>query len=427
MTNKIPRRFAVFFFTLALIELVFLSTLVPLDAAVCDWIGTLRSCQLDYLLSWVNRWLLTLLFFAAGLILVGLIIRGRWTEAWHAAGVVLLGGFLSELLKTGFERARPSVLPPLTGGNSFPSGHAIGAILVAGILGFFLLRQKISLRVKISGIVILVSLVGAVIWQRLYFTHHWFSDVLGSVLLASAWLCLALPSVGVFRPSRRFAMSWGGLLVCYQVFYFFPAVRIVLPSVATVSREPLLSLSFGDEDFLPLLRGAWGGRSCEAARPITWMHHGEASVEVPLADRQRYRVKLAMRPFLQTKAFACFPLEILLNHQLVERLILSRGWREYELQLDPALIIPGVNLLTFRTGAGFPSTNSIHGVVAFHRLLLFADDTQQKNNTLVSVVTNSLLIPLLSPASATTADAVSLSRRTVPSISASCPAADLGG
>lgn len=373
LTNETPRCFAVLFLVLALSELVCLSALVPVDDIVYGWIEAHRSCRFDHSLGLLNEWPLHSLFLVGGLAFVGLTVLGRWTEAWQAAGVVLLGGFLCELLKTGFERARPSVLPPLAVGNSFPSGHTTGAVLVAGTLGFFLLRQRTSLLVKMGGILILFCLVTVVTWQRLYLAHHWFSDVLGSALLTSAWLCFALPSVGLFRPSRRFAVVWTGLFICYQIFYFFPSARVALPSVATTGREPLLSLSFGD-DHVPLgLRGTWGAQDREAAGAITWMRRGEASVEIPLPDRQSYRMKLAVRPFLQTKAFACFPLEILVNQHLVDRLMLYQGWREYELRLDPAVVVPGINVLTFRTGTSFPAANPEQDAVAFHHLSLFAE------------------------------------------------------
>jgi hypothetical protein len=278
-----------------------------------------------------------------------------------------------ELLKTAFERARPSTLPPLFTGNSFPSGHTIGALLLAGTLGYFLLQQRTTGWKKGIGIVVLLVCVMAVMWQRLYFGHHWLSDILGSLLLSSAWLCFALIRPAGHSMLRHFAPACVGLVVGYPLFYYFPTARVVLPSVKTSMREPLLSLAFGDVAPTVSFQGAWGERGHEPAGPITWMHYGEASVDVQLPDRQAYVVQFAVRPSSEPKGDGCFPLEISMNQQPVQRFFLQRGWRQYELRLDPSLIQVGLNTLTFSTGAHVSPSTTPQEAVAFRTLALFAE------------------------------------------------------
>jgi hypothetical protein len=280
---------------------------------------------------------------------------------------------LSELLKTGFERARPSVLPPLLVGNSFPSGHAVGALLIAGTVGFLLVRQRWAVWIKVSGLCLLAGLVGVTIWQRLYLAHHWFSDILGSLLLVSAWLCFVLPRPAFLQVSRRLVLTCAVLLGCYEVFYFFPSTRFALPPVTAATGEPVFALSFGEPETRSALYGAWGNPGREPAGPIIWMEHGEASVTVRLPESQAYMMKLAVRPFLQSKAFACFPLEVRVNQQHVKRLLLHRGWREYALRLDPGWLVPGANAITFQPGAAFPDSALDSRTVAFRHLSLFAE------------------------------------------------------
>jgi len=300
-----------------------------------------------------------------------LCIRRQWIEVKQGALALVIGLFLSELLKTGFERARPSVLPPLTTGNSFPSGHVTGALLIAGTLSFLLVQRRWATWAKLSGTFLLASFVGVITWQRLYWGHHWLSDIIGSFLLVGAWLCFAL-----FRPvlfSLWLVLVGAVLLMGYQIFYFFPTTRFILPSALVTRPEPVFTLSFGEPKTHTRLSGAWGEHDREPAGPITWMQKGAASIEVPFPESQVYTLKLAVRPFVQSKAFACFPLEVQVNQWRVGQLLLYRGWREYTLRLDPSLITPGTNTITFHAGAAFPHSAPNQRTVAFRYLHLFTE------------------------------------------------------
>jgi undecaprenyl-diphosphatase len=371
LTNNTPRRFALFFLVLACGEVLALSALVPLDDAVYNWIEGHRSCTVNHL--FLSEWPLVSLIVLAILTLVWLCHQQRWTEGAHGVAVIILGSFLVELLKTAFERARPSTLPPLFTGNSFPSGHTVGALLLAGMLGYFLLQQRITVWKKGIGVVVLLVCVGTVMWQRLYLMHHWLSDILGSILLTSAWLCFALVRPTGRSVFRHFAPACVWFLVWYPIFYYFPTTRVILPSVMTSAREPLFSLAFGDVNSTVVFQGAWGEQGHEPAGPITWMRYGEASLDVQLPDRQAYVVQFAVRPSIVPKGNGCFPLEISMNQQLVQRFLLQRGWRQYELRLDPSLIQVGLNTLTFRTEAHASPTTAQQEAVAFRTLALFAE------------------------------------------------------
>ena len=371
LTHNTPRRFALFFLVLACGEVLALSALVPLDDAVYNWIETRRSCAVNQL--FLSEWPLVSLIALGGCALLWLCRHRRWTEGAHGVAVVILGGFLVELLKTAFERARPSTLPPLFTGNSFPSGHTVGAFLLAGTLGYFLLQQRTAAWKKGIGIAVLLVCVTAVMWQRLYLANHWMSDILGSILLSGAWLCFALVRPAGQSVCRHFAPACAALLVCYPIFYYFPGARVVLPSVMTSTREPLFSLTFGGVDSAVVFQGAWGEQGREPAGPITWMHYGEASLDVQLPDRQAYVVQFAVRPSTEPRGDGCFPLEISMNQQPVQRFLLQRGWRQYELRLDPSLVQVGLNTLTFRAEAGTSPTAARQEAVAFRKLALFAE------------------------------------------------------
>jgi len=377
LRNNTSQHLALFFLVLACGEVLAISTLVPLDGAVYNWIEVHRSCTVTHL--FLSEWPLVSLIVLTVLTFLWLCRQQRWREGTHGVAVIILGGFLVELLKTAFERARPNTLPPLFTGNSFPSGHIVGALLLAGTLGYFLLQQRTAAWKKGIGVVVLLICVGAVMWQRLYLMHHWLSDIVGSVLLASAWLCFALVRPAGRSMLRHFAPACAGFLVWYPIFYYFPTARVILPSAMTSTREPLFSFAFGDDTPAVAFQGAWGEQRHEPAGPITWMHYGEASLDVQLPDRQAYVVQFAVRPSVESKGDGCFPLEISMNQQPVQRLLLQRGWRQYELRLDPSLIQIGLNTLTFRTESSTSAPPAQQEAVAFRTLALFAEGQQEQD------------------------------------------------
>lgn len=373
MTSNLSPHFALFFFACAFVEVVFLSALVPFDATFASWIEAQRSCALDRFNAGLANWpIITVVTATIGVFAYLYFFRRQRDEVWWGLRAIVSGLFLSELLKTALDRARPSMLPSAVGGNSFPSGDVVGAVLLAGTLGVLLVRQRCAAWVKILGLIVLIGFVSVVAGQRVYLGRHWLSDVVGSVLLTSGWLCCTLSYPAVIAVSRRTLSAYALLLVCYQGFYFLPQTRFVLPSAIAVKEEPFLNISFGRLAPQAALSGAWGDATDEPTGPITWMRRGEASVTLELPAHQSYQLKLAVRPFVESKAFACFPLEILINQRVVSRLLLSRGWREYALSLDPAWIMPGANVITFRTGDGFPEALSEPGTVAFRHLRFFA-------------------------------------------------------
>lgn len=347
---------------------------MPLDAAVYNWIEAHRSCTVTHL--FLSEWPFALLIGLSLLTLMWLGYQRRWTEGTHGVVAIVLGSLLVELLKTVFERARPSTVPPLFIGNSFPSGHTVGALLLAGTLGYFLLRQRTALWKKGIGGSVLLVCVALVIGQRLYLAHHWLSDIVGSALFASAWFCFAAGCPPGRSLARHFAPVCVGFAFVYPLFYYFPSTRVSLPSVMTSTRQPLLSFSFGDVPSPAIFQGAWGEQSYEPTGSIMWMYYGEASVKVELPARQTYVMRLAVRPAIAHKEHGCFPLEISINDTPVQRVFLSRGWRQYEVTLDPTLLNLGANTLTFRTWAN-PAPTAVPAVaVAFRQLALFGSETR---------------------------------------------------
>jgi len=365
VTPQFATRFSLVCLGLAVCELVCLPWLISLDAAAYRWVQTLRSCRADYLASLLKHLPLMGLLILGGVPVAVLYLRRQWAEAWRASWVIGGGLFLCELLKTGLERARPSVLTPSLVGNSFPSGHVSTALLMSGVFIFLARRSGWNAGLRHGGTGLCVVLSALIVWQRVYFGHHWLLDVVGTVLLGAAWL-----SFGLSRPARlpisRSALAWSvGLLACYPVVLFFPQASLSLPSARTAEAEPVARISFGVAKQHLSLAGAWGAQGREPAGPITWMKRGEAGLSLSLPQPGAYLLRFAARPFVHARTETCYPLSVLINGHPVGRQLLYRGWREYELWLDPAWVVAGENEVRFRVGPDFPPAGPEQQTVAF--------------------------------------------------------------
>lgn len=114
--------------------------------------------------------------------------RGVWATRYILAGVS--GELLYALLKLGFHRTRPSLIPRLSdaGWFSYPSGHAMMAPVI-WTLGFLLLARAIPHRLA-GWILTAIALVTpiAIAFSRVYLGVHYPSDVLGALFLGGAWV-----------------------------------------------------------------------------------------------------------------------------------------------------------------------------------------------------------------------------------------------
>jgi undecaprenyl-diphosphatase len=107
---------------------------------------------------------------------------------------VLVGSaLLNLLLKTVFHRARPDLnrLIEITG-YSFPSGHAMAAVTLYGILTYLLwkhISSKVGRSLLLIFSAIMIIMIGL---SRIYLGVHYPSDVIAGFLASGAWLAFSI-------------------------------------------------------------------------------------------------------------------------------------------------------------------------------------------------------------------------------------------
>ena len=129
----------------------------------------------------------------AGVTAVVLWRRGRHRWAIWAVVTVAVGGGLDTPLKEFVARARPVFQVPITTapGYSFPSGHALNAMLIgagAVVLGWEGTRRRPRARAALfAGATALVVVTGL---DRIGLGVHYTSDVVGGWLIGLATVCV---------------------------------------------------------------------------------------------------------------------------------------------------------------------------------------------------------------------------------------------
>ncbi len=125
----------------------------------------------------------------AVVVTAALLLRRR--RRWALYLLVTAGGgiLLNLELKRHFARARPdlSEMLRLAHGYSFPSGHAMGATVVAGALTYLSSRVLKTWQAKAAAIAFSTAFVAAVSASRVYLGAHWLSDVAAGVSGGGLW------------------------------------------------------------------------------------------------------------------------------------------------------------------------------------------------------------------------------------------------
>ncbi len=139
------------------------------------------------------------------------------TRSWWPLPLMIVAVSGSLLMthvgKTVVGRDRPPLteaVPPYESSGSFPSGHSLNSLVIAGVLAYAIVVHLVCLLARVLTVVLAAIYASAMGLSRVFLGHHWLSDVLGAWALGAAWLAVLITGhrlVVMHRRARRQAAA----------------------------------------------------------------------------------------------------------------------------------------------------------------------------------------------------------------------------
>ncbi|KUL45183.1 phosphatase PAP2 family protein [Streptomyces regalis] len=117
----------------------------------------------------------------------------RWTAVWLVA-TCALATLIQQVLKAVVDRSRPVWPDPVDAAHyaAFPSGHAMTATVVCGLLLWLLHHYGAERALRRAAAAVAVISVAGVGLTRVWLGVHWATDVVGGWLLGALVVVLAV-------------------------------------------------------------------------------------------------------------------------------------------------------------------------------------------------------------------------------------------
>jgi len=178
-----------------------------LDHPVLDAAKTVRSPALDVAITaYTNIGGTVGMPIIAVVIMIFLATRRKsWTPVilMLAAG---LGSLLITVLgKPLFGRTRPDLadaIPPYEHSPSFPSGHSLNSLVIAGIVAYLVILRLKTLRARVITVAVAAAFAITMGLSRVYLGHHWLTDVLAAWAIGISWLALVITAHRLYLTVR---------------------------------------------------------------------------------------------------------------------------------------------------------------------------------------------------------------------------------
>ena len=139
-----------------------------------------------------------------------IVILALKRKSWTPAILIAAAGMGSLLMtiagKDIIARDRPPLVdavPPFEYSPSFPSGHTLNSVVIAGVVVYLLILRRRSATARTITIVIGALFAVTIGLSRVFLGHHWFTDVLAGWVLGAAWLAIIVTAHRLYLTVRQ--------------------------------------------------------------------------------------------------------------------------------------------------------------------------------------------------------------------------------
>lgn len=139
-------------------------------------------------------------FFGSTIFMVGLcvlllvlfIILKKNIYGYIISGTLIFSTIMNNVIKVIIRRERPIYMLVKETTFSFPSGHTMASVSMYGILIYLINKSNTNKKLKIILSIILGMIPLMVATSRIYLGAHYFSDILGAIMLATIVLLISI-------------------------------------------------------------------------------------------------------------------------------------------------------------------------------------------------------------------------------------------
>ncbi len=163
------------------------------DRSLLLWIHSFANPDLDRVMLTITRLGNPHIVTTVVLVCLGILWWRRYRQEAKIFAIACLGAFtLNTGLKLFFTKPRPLLWDRLISETSFsfPSGHALGSLVLYGLIAYLLATRYPQLSIFIYTLaVILIMAIGI---SRLYLGVHWPTDIIAGYGIGFLWLTICI-------------------------------------------------------------------------------------------------------------------------------------------------------------------------------------------------------------------------------------------
>lgn len=143
---------------------------------------------------------------AVAAIIILTLKRKSWTPAILIAAAGIGSLLMTIAGKDIIGRDRPpfsDAVAPFEYSPSFPSGHTLNSVVIAGVVAYLLILRQRSAAARTVTVVIASLFAATIGLSRVFLGHHWFTDVLAGWVLGAAWLAIIITAHRLYLTVRQ--------------------------------------------------------------------------------------------------------------------------------------------------------------------------------------------------------------------------------